>query len=45
MQAQIERLRQEIKFENRKFTIQLILMLVATLGAGIALGRFILFHT
>jgi hypothetical protein len=44
MTIQIERLRQEIRSENRKFLLQVILALIAALGAGIALGRFRLFH-
>ena len=42
---QIERLRQEIRMENRKFFVQLVLAIAATLVAGIAIGRFALFHT
>jgi hypothetical protein len=45
MTIQIERLRQEIRSENRKFLLQVVLALIAALGAGIALGRFWLFHT
>jgi hypothetical protein len=44
MTIQIERLRQEIRSENRKFLLQVLLALIAALGAGIALGRFWLFH-
>lgn len=40
MQTQIERLRQEIKMENRKFFVQAILALAAAVGAGIAIGHF-----
>lgn len=45
MDTQIERLRQEIKMENRKFVVQAILALTAALGLGVAIGRFWLFHT
>jgi hypothetical protein len=44
MTIQIERLRQEMRTENRKFLLQVVLALIAALGAGIALGRFWLFH-
>jgi hypothetical protein len=44
MTIQIERLRQEIRMENRKFAIQIVLALVAALGAGVAIGRVSLFH-
>jgi hypothetical protein len=44
MTIQIERLRQEIKTENRKFTVQLLIAAAAILAAGIALGRFVFFH-
>ena len=44
MTIQIERLRQEIRMENRKFAVQIVLALVAALG-GVAIGRFWLFHT
>jgi hypothetical protein len=45
MTIQIERLRQEIRMENRKFAVQIVLALVAALGVGVAIGRFWLFHT
>lgn len=44
MAIQIERLRQEIKMENRKFAVQLIVAAAALLGVGVAIGRFWLFH-
>lgn len=44
MTIQIERLRQEMRMENRKFVVQLILALTAAVGVGVALGRFWLFH-
>jgi len=44
MTSQIERLRQEIRYENRKFLIQFVLAITAALGVGIAIGRFVLFH-
>lgn len=45
MTIQVERLRQEIRMENRKFLVQLVLAAAALLGVGIAIGRFWLFHT
>jgi len=40
MTSQIERLRQEIRAENRKFLIQVIIALTAAVGVGVAIGRF-----
>jgi hypothetical protein len=40
MTIQIERLRQEIKMENRKFFVQASIAGAALLGVGIAIGRF-----
>ena len=45
MTIQIERLRQEIRLENRTFVVQVVLALTAAVGVGIALGRFWLFHS
>jgi hypothetical protein len=45
MTIQIERLRQEMRMENRKFVVQLVLALTAAVGVGVALGRFWLFHS
>jgi hypothetical protein len=45
MTTQIERLRQEIRMETRKFLVQLLLAFAATLAAGVAIGRFWLFHS
>lgn len=45
MTTQAERLRQEIKMENRKFLVQAILAIAAAVAAGVAIGRFWLFHT
>ena len=45
MTIQIERLRQEIRMENRTFAVQIVLALVAALGVGVAIGRCWLFHT
>jgi hypothetical protein len=42
MAIQIERLRQEIRMENR---VQLVLAVAAALGVGVAIGRFWLFHS
>ena len=44
MTIQIERLRQEIRMENRKFVVQLLLSAAALVAVGIAIGRFVLFH-
>ena len=44
MTIQIERLRQEIRMENRKFLVQFVLVLAAAFGVGVAVGRFWLFH-
>jgi hypothetical protein len=44
MTIQIERLRQEIRTENRKFIVQVTIAAAALLGVGIAIGRFWLFH-
>lgn len=44
MTIQIERLRQEMRMENRKFVVQIVLALTAAVGVGVALGRFWLFH-
>lgn len=40
MTIQIERLRQEIRMENRKFLVSLLIASAALLGAGIAVGHF-----
>lgn len=45
MITQEERLRQEIKMENRKFLVQLLVGVAAALGVGVAIGRFWLFHS
>lgn len=45
MTTQAERLRQEIRTENRKFVVQLVIGIAAVLAAGVAIGRFWLFHT
>jgi len=44
MNTQIERLRQEMRMENRKFLVQLTIGLAAAVGVGIAIGRFFLGH-
>jgi hypothetical protein len=44
MTTQSERLRQEIKMENRKFVVQFVVAIVAALGVGFTIGRFVLFH-
>lgn len=41
----IERLRQEIRTENRKFAVQLLIAAAGLLVAGVAIGRFIFFHS
>ena len=45
MTTQIERLRQEIRTDARKFAVQLLIGVVAAVGVGVAIGRFWLFHT
>ena len=45
MTIQIERLRQELRMENRKFIVQLVIAIAASVGVGIAIGRFILSHS
>jgi hypothetical protein len=44
MTTQSERLRQEIKMENRKFVVQFVVAIAAALGVGFTIGRFVLFH-
>ena len=44
MDVDIQRKLQEIKMENRKFTVQAILAAAARVAAGVALGRFVVFH-
>jgi hypothetical protein len=44
MTTQTERLRQEIRTENRKFLVQLLIGVAAAVGVGVAIGRFWLFH-
>lgn len=44
MTIQIERLRQEIKMENRKFLVQIVLAIAAAVGVGVAIGRFWFLH-
>jgi hypothetical protein len=45
IQLKQAQLRQEMRTENRKFLLQIVLALITALGIGIALGRFWLFHT
>jgi len=45
MTTQVERLRQEIRMEGRKFAVQAVLAIAAALGVGVAIGRFWLFHS
>jgi hypothetical protein len=40
----IDKMRLEMKMENRKFVVSALLAFAATLAAGVALGRFWLFH-
>jgi hypothetical protein len=44
MTTQAERLRQELRMEQRKFVVQALLAAAALLAAGIAIGRFVIFH-
>ena len=41
----IDKMRSEMKWETRKFILQLIVALGAAVAAGVALGRFWLFHS
>jgi len=34
----------EMRNENRKFLVQLVLAISAAVAVGIAIGRFVLFH-
>lgn len=45
MTTQVELLRQEIKTEQRKFVVQVLIGAAAILAAGVAIGRFWLFHS
>ena len=45
MALQIDRLRQEMRTENRKFMVQAVVAIAAAVGVGVALGRFLLFHS
>ena len=40
----IDKMRLEMKMENRKFLVSAVLALAAACAAGVALGRFWLFH-
>jgi hypothetical protein len=40
-----EKLRQEIRAENRRFAVLLVVGIVACLSVGIILGKFVIFHT
>jgi hypothetical protein len=44
MTVNIEKMRMEMKMEARKFLIQALFAAAACVGAGVALGRFLLFH-
>ncbi len=41
MAVNIEKLRSDIKYESRKFAVQLVLGFAAALGAGIALANYV----
>lgn len=41
----IDRMRQEIKTDSRKFLVQLLIGTAAAVGVGVAIGRFWLFHS
>jgi RecA/RadA recombinase len=41
----MKKLEQDLRMENRKFMLQIVVALVAALGVGVALGRLWLFHT
>jgi hypothetical protein len=41
-QINIDRMRQEIRTDTRKFAVQAIIAAAALLAAGVAIGRFLL---
>ena len=41
MAVNIEKLRSDIRYESRKFAVQLVLGFAASLGAGIALANYV----
>ena len=44
MTVNIEKMRQEMRWEARKFLVATVTAAAALLVAGVVLGRFILFH-
>jgi uncharacterized membrane protein len=38
-------LRQELRMESRKFVVQALIAAAALLAVGIAIGRFVFFHS
>ena len=44
MKTDIEHKLLQIKMENRKFAVQFVGAIAAAVLAGVAIGRFILFH-
>ena len=41
MQTNIEKLRADMKWENRKFLVQFVLAMAAAVGAGVALANYV----
>ena len=44
MTVNIEKMRTDLKWETRKFAVQLAIAAAALLAAGVAIGRFVVFH-
>lgn len=45
MAIDIEQLRREIREENRRFAAFAAVTIISALSVGIAIGRFVLFHS
>jgi hypothetical protein len=44
MTINIEKLRAEMRWETRKFAVLVAVAYAAVLAAGVAIGRFVVFH-
>jgi hypothetical protein len=44
MTINIEKMRADMKWETRKFVVQIVIAFAAVLAAGVAIGRFLAFH-
>jgi hypothetical protein len=44
MTINIEKMRSDMKWESRKFITQIVVAFAAVLAAGVAIGRFVVFH-